>query len=90
MPTTRPRHAITETPEITRALELARRRWPALSDSPSRLLRQLIEAGAETIVEPSEESEIEQRLAAARRLAGSLTGTFPEGYLEELRSEWRE
>lgn len=87
MPTTRPRHAITETPEVTRALEVARRRWPAHAESPSRLLRELIAAGAEA-VEESTDSEIERRLAVATRLAGSRTKWFPDGYLEELRSEW--
>ncbi|MBS4103617.1 hypothetical protein [Tsukamurella paurometabola] len=89
MPTTRPRHAITETPEVTRALEVARRRWPAHAESPSRLLRELIAAGAEAVDE-STDSEIERRLAAVARLAGSLSGVYPDGYLEELRSEWRE
>ncbi|MET9327541.1 hypothetical protein [Tsukamurella sp. NPDC003166] len=89
MPTTRPRHAITETPEIAHALEVARRRWPTHADSPSRLLRELIAAGADAVDE-STESEIERRVAVANRLAGSMTGTFPDGYLEELRSEWPE
>ncbi len=87
MPTTRPRHAITETPEIAHALEVARRRWPAHAESPSRLLRELISAGAESI-DAQSESEIEQRLAALRRVAGRRTEWFPEGYLENLRSEW--
>ncbi|TWS20381.1 hypothetical protein FK529_03230 [Tsukamurella asaccharolytica] len=87
MPTTRPRHAITETPEITRALEVARRRWPAHAESPSRLLRELIAAGADA-VEESTDSEIERRLAALTRIAGRRTDWFPDGYLENLRSEW--
>ncbi|HXH58358.1 hypothetical protein [Iamia sp.] len=28
MPTTHPRHAVTETPEVARALDLAAARWP--------------------------------------------------------------
>ncbi len=87
MPTTRARHAITETPEVAHALAIARRRWPAHADSPSRLLRKLIAAGAESIDEQSD-SEIEQRLAALTRIAGRRTEWFPEGYLANLRSEW--
>lgn len=44
-PTVRPRHPITETDEITQALEAARRAWPELAEKPTALLRQLILAG---------------------------------------------
>jgi hypothetical protein len=42
MPTRHPRHAITETEEITDALGVARRAWPDLADKPDALLRRLI------------------------------------------------
>lgn len=51
MPTVRPRHYITETDEITHALESARRAWPELSDKPTALLRQLILVGEQRIAD---------------------------------------
>jgi hypothetical protein len=86
MPTTRPRHVISETPGVTRALDIARRRWPELADRPDALLNELILAGAASIAHA--EREIERRLEVVRRIAGSGTGWFPDGYLEELRSDW--
>ncbi len=49
MPTTHPRHAITETDDISNALEIARRTWPDLADKPGALLRQLIIVGRNTL-----------------------------------------
>lgn len=43
MPTVRPRHQITETPEVARAIGVAAQRWPG--EPRSRLLLRLIEAG---------------------------------------------
>ena len=47
MPTTKPRHAITETDSIAHALDVARQHWP---DEPAtRLLTRLIETGASVV-----------------------------------------
>ncbi len=81
MPTTRPRHTITESDELSRALDLAASRWP--SESRSRLLLRLAEAGARTL-----EQEQAERVAAVRRTSGALTGSYPEGYLDRLRHDW--
>lgn len=85
MPTIRPRHAITETPAVAQALENARLTWPQDKDRPSRLLLRLIEAGNEAI-SPEIERERRVRLETVRRTAGSFE--YPDGYLENLRSEW--
>ncbi len=85
MPTSRPRHSITETDDVARALADAARHWPEDARSPSRLLLRLVRAGQELL---SREREAERRRAAVEATEGSLTGLYPEGYLDELRSEW--
>jgi hypothetical protein len=81
VPTTRPRHTITETDEIARALDVAERRWPG--ESRSRLLAHLVEAGAEAL-----EDERQRRLRAIEETAGIFEDVYPPGYLEELRKDW--
>ncbi|MCB7135382.1 hypothetical protein [Cellulosimicrobium marinum] len=84
MPTLKPRHAITETDGVARALAVARRRWPG--QPATRLLTRLIEEGA---------SAVEREEAAGRdehaRAVGALTTLadyYPEGYLDDVRSGW--
>lgn len=85
MPTTRRRHAITETDEITAALDAARRAWPHLADKPNELLRQLILTGKHALADATAE-----RLDAIATTSGALTGTFPPGYLDDIRRDWPE
>ena len=84
MPTTKPRHAITETETVARALAVARRRWPGQSDT--RLLTRLIETGASVVERESATvcAEHERAVAALAELAGY----YPEGYLDEVRTGW--
>ncbi|QNJ89930.1 hypothetical protein HZU40_00225 (plasmid) [Mycolicibacterium fluoranthenivorans] len=85
MPTTRRRHAITETDEITQALNAARRAWPHLADKPNELLRQLILTGEHALTDATE-----SRLEAIASTSGVLTGAFPPGYLDNIRQDWPE
>lgn len=85
MPTTRPRHSITETGDIAEALADAARRWPEDAGSPSRLLLRLLRAGHEVL---RREQEAERRRAAVEATSGLLTGIYPQGYLAELRTDW--
>jgi hypothetical protein len=50
MPTTRPRHLITETDQVAKALDDAARRWPEDRHSRARLLLHLVEEGHRALV----------------------------------------
>jgi len=83
VPTVRPRHTLTETDELRRALDMAARRWPQDRDRRSRLLARLVEDWVQH----------EQQTAASERhdlraVAGSLTGVYADRSLEDLRDEW--
>lgn len=87
MPTTRPRHQITETPEVAHALDLAARRWPR--ESRSKLLMRLLRTGSAALEqERSEEDRV--RLDAIDASSGKYADAFGEGYLAELRQDWPE
>jgi hypothetical protein len=88
MPTTRPRHTITETVEVARALDDAANRWPGIHGR-GRLLLRLVERGHEAI-EAELRDEVERRRAALRDTSGVLTGVYPPGYLNDLRNDWPE
>lgn len=87
MPTTRRRHAITETDEIAAALDAAARRWPDLADDRAALLRRLVVEGGADAASAVEE-RIAERLAALERSAGAATGMYAPDERERLRAEW--
>lgn len=87
MPTTRPRHQITETPEVARALDLAARRWP--HEPRSKLLVRLLRTGSAALEQESSEADRAQ-LEAIYASSGKYADVFGEGYLVELRQDWPE
>jgi hypothetical protein len=87
MPTSRPRHAITETDDIASALRAAARRWPDSADNPSRLLHHLIIAGGEAIQSEHEQATT-RRAPDIEASKGSLAGVYGSDYLSELRVDW--
>jgi hypothetical protein len=85
MPTTRPRYQVTETPEVTRALDRAAKRWP---DEPrSKLLLRLIEVGGD-VLEHDERAEDGAHRAAVLGSSGRYAEAFGPDYLAELRADW--
>jgi hypothetical protein len=87
MPTQRPRHTITETDEVARALDDAARRWPEDRDARGRLLLRLVHEGHEAIGADGE-AEAAKRRRAIASTSGALTGVYDEGYLSDLRDDW--
>ena len=85
MPTTRPRHQVTETPEIARALDLAARRWPG--ETRSRLLIRLVEVGTSALAEGHTETA-RHRSAAVDATSGKYADVFTDTYLADLREDW--
>lgn len=87
MPTVRPRHQVTETPDVAHALDLAARRWPG--EPRSRLLLRLVQAGS-TVLEQEHGDRVSRRLAAIEATSGKYAETFADDYLAELRTDWPE
>jgi hypothetical protein len=80
---------ITETDEIAAAIDAAAVRWPDIADERAELLRRLIIA-APAEEEVRREQAREAKRQAIRDNAGGFEGMWPDGWLEELRSEWPE
>jgi hypothetical protein len=87
VPTTRPRHTLTETDELAAALDQAALRWPDDADCRSRLLLRLVEAGQDAI-SGELARERQRRRDAVERTHGQFRGVYGPGYLERMRDEW--
>lgn len=86
MPTTRPRHVVTETERVARALDDAARRWPE-ERSRTKLLLRLLDEGHRAVAGQREQRAADRREAVART-SGALTGVYGRDYLAELREDW--
>jgi glutathione S-transferase len=89
MPTTRPRHVITESDRIAEALDDAAKRWPADAHNRGRLLVRLVEEGIRVIHQDHDRRQTAW-VEAVRETAGVLPGVYGSRYLEELREDWPE
>jgi len=87
MATSRPRHSITETDDVARALKDAARQWPEDRERPGKLLLDLVHEGHRAITAREQRVDADRR-AAISRTGGALTGGYPAGYLEQLRDDW--
>lgn len=89
MPTTRPRHVITETDDVARALDAAAKRWPEDRDSRAKLVLRLLGEGYRALGEAAGQEALDRRDALGRT-SGLLTGVYGPGYLKQLRRDWPE
>jgi hypothetical protein len=87
VPTKRPRHLITETDQIARALDDAAERWPQERQNRARLLIRLVEEGHRALAS-ADQRQVRRRREAVSRTSGALTGLYGRGYLEDLRRDW--
>lgn len=87
MPTTRPRHVLTETDELRRVLDDAAQRWPEEGGNRTKLLLRLVREGHLAAVGAREQRASEQREAVART-RGAMTGSYGEDFLADLREDW--
>ncbi|WP_343709850.1 hypothetical protein [Mycobacterium sp.] len=85
MPTTRPRHFVTETDDLAEALDEAARRWPKLSRA--QLLVRLALEGHRA-AEHAHDERRHRRIEAVRTYSGCLTGVYGPDYLERIREDW--
>lgn len=85
MPTTRPRHFVTESDELAAALDGAAQRWPGLSRA--QLIVRLALEGDRAAQRVDEDRRC-RRLAAVRRHSGALSGAYGPNYLTRVRDEW--
>ena len=89
MPTSRRRHMITESEQVTRALDDAAQRWPSDRGNRSKLLLRLVEEGHRVVLDQRAREVTGQRDAVSRT-SGALTGVYAGDYLTVLREDWRE
>ena len=87
MPTTRPRVFVTETDELTVALNDAAKRWPG--ESRSALLVRLALEGHQ-VAQAEHDEEARRRLTALDRWKGAFSDGYSPDLLAELREDWPE
>lgn len=78
---------ITETDQISQALDTADQIWPELGGDRAALLRKIIEAGVHEL-ENQQTLKREARLSQIKKLAGSMDEVWPKNWREELSQEW--
>ncbi len=81
MPTTRPRHLLTETDDIAEAIDAAAALYPTATRAD--VLRHLIQLGFETVAE----RQASHRTVVSDR-AGRYPGLYSTRYLDDLREDW--
>lgn len=82
MPTTRPRHTITETDELAAALNDAAVAWPELRGDRTALLRRLVKVGSQVVHSAGNAESV------IREASGAASGAYPRDARAELLNEW--
>ncbi len=85
MPTARPRHQITETPEIARAIDRAAERWPG--EPRAKLLLRLVDTGG-ALLERERQEAADAHRRAVDASSGAYADAFGPDFLRELRDDW--
>ena len=89
MPTSRPRHLITETDAVAEAIDDAAERWPVDREHRGKLIVRLVEEGHRALGQ-SNRRRAARRKETIARTSGVLTGVYGPNYLDELRRDWPE
>ena len=88
MPTTLPRHTITETPDVKTWLDDAARLWVDDAGDRPALIKRLLESGHRGVT-ASLDDATQRRRQAIKAASGSMTGLWPAGwYADYKRDEW--
>lgn len=87
MPTLKPRYMITETDEVSRAIDLLAISHPEVRNERSKLLRLIIDKGISAL---EIEANNSAKAAAIKELAGSMPDIWPTNWRDELQAEWPE
>jgi len=85
VPTTLPRHAITETPRVAAMLDDAEAVWPGVSRAD--LLRRLLEAGHAHVTD-KRTADRRRRLTVIAQVSGSMPDVWPADAAQGLKDEW--
>jgi len=88
MPTSLPRHTITETSDVKAWLDAAAKVWVDDADNRPALVRRLLEAGHQTASEVLEDATSKRR-QLIQSASGSMPDVWPpDWYQQYKRDEW--
>lgn len=78
---------ITESDNLSLALDRAAALWPELADNRTALLRQILEQGMLAINTQAGE-RLATRATTIAEIEREFDALWPEGWLEQIKSEW--
>lgn len=78
---------ITESDELSEALQSAAELWPEADGDKGRLLRNVLELGIEAVTKGRNDRRA-LRFAAIAHSAGSMSGVWPDDWRSDALDEW--